>query len=206
MRAHIYHPLPDGTDRTWTGAIQVYNHLLQDERERNRLRREVNTLDPHEPISVIIWHSCLPGRLRLSNLDSGETFERHIKACLQWEYDSLNYLRYYEPFSQGTTWNNDPTAQSPRRSHPAFIWLTRSPRQPLAFYRDSVSTQRLQLAEVRHLPIRQSSPPPLHISSPFKNSHHLKPRSSTPTHKPQDRTVGNAPDELGAYVGGSGSI
>lgn len=140
MHLHVYHPTPHNIDKTWTGAITVYNYLIKNPSERDRLRTEVSLHHPHEPITVTIWHKCLSGQLRLSNLDSDSTFYRHIESCLRWELQNLKFLTYYDPFSQGTTWNNNPTTHTQQRSCPAIVWVNPGPPQ-LKPDKDEVSTQ-----------------------------------------------------------------
>lgn len=94
IRTHRYRPQPEGIGATWENALELFIFLKTREDERDRIRREISEIDPGQPSLVWIWHGRAPRSLLLSTVDTDETFERRLTACIH--HEEARWLHYAE--------------------------------------------------------------------------------------------------------------
>ena len=85
MRTYTYNPRPNGVDALWERPIELYDHLLSNRSERDRIRQEIRNHLPGELFIARIWHPCLGGMLKYSTIEDDDAFVRRITNCREYE-------------------------------------------------------------------------------------------------------------------------
>jgi len=146
MQVYIYRPFPDGIDRDWNSALEVFYYLLNRKSERSRVIRAIHNLRPTQAHNVKIWHEQAPGPLQFSTVEDDNAFLRHLKICITNE--RLRQNQYYQrnktpPKLPDLAWDERLAAYPERRQPVTHCLQPPSPLFAPKNPRMSVSTQQL---------------------------------------------------------------
>ena len=93
IQLYEYRVYPQGMDRYWTTAMELFLYLYYHPQERRRLQRIINKRGNFLNQIFTIWHHCVRYRLRLRVGQSDKAFMLHLYYLLR--SDGVEVPRIY---------------------------------------------------------------------------------------------------------------
>ena len=82
MNVYHYHPQPEGIDKGWKHAIQLYCYLYHNPDERAQIQSAINSRGDRAGKVVHIYHDCSKYDLRLRVGDTDYSFQLTLQYLL----------------------------------------------------------------------------------------------------------------------------